>query len=253
MSNLSLINIMRDDHDFGRRIAKKTQEIKADKQHLNAIASEYSSKYEREIAEGEKLKRNLLTEGERHGRTREESLSGHGFIPQRCTPILNMLYFLLRESEDDERYGKRHYERRDQMNESLVKSGRALIEETYESANFSKLSEEEAARILDEFIDDQFSKPSSHERKAINAQFDNEKQYCPPEDNVTLKDPIKMEEMLYGDLSLSQFDILKKLKALALSNVNPHESFLAWKKGNELCQKFGLHWDKIPCSIKNKS
>ena len=246
--SLSLINIMRDDQDFGRRIAKKTQEIKADKQHLNAIASEYSSKYEREIAEGEKLKRNLLTEGGRSGRTREESLSGHGFIPQRCTPILNMLYFLLRESEDDERYGKRHYERRDQMNDSLVKSGRALIEEAYDSPNFSKLSEAEAERILDEFIDDQFSQPSSPERKAINAQFDNDRQSS--EDTITLKEPNSMVEYLYGSLTLDQFDILKKLKALAMANTNPHESFLAWKKGNELCKKFDLEWDKIPCSIK---
>jgi hypothetical protein len=251
MSNLSLINIMRDDQDFGRRIAKKTQEIKEDKQHLNAIASEYSSKYEREIAEGEKLKRNLLTEGERAGRTREESLSGHGFIPQRCTPILNMLYFLLRESEDDECYGKRHYERRDHMNETLVKNGRAAIEETYESANFSNLSEEEAARILDEFIDGQFSKPSSHERKAINAQFDNERRSS--EEAFTLKEPNSMVEYLYGSLTLDQFDILKKLKALAMSNINQHESFLAWKKGQELCRKYQLDWDRIPCSIKNKS
>ena len=203
---------------------------------------------EREIAEGEKLKRNLLTEGGRSGRTREESLSGHGFIPQRCTPILNMLYFLLRESEDDERYGKRHYERRDQMNDSLVKSGRALIEEAYDSPNFSKLSEAEAERILDEFIDDQFSQPSSPERKAINAQFDNDRQSS--EDTITLKEPNSMVEYLYGSLTLDQFDILKKLKALAMANTNPHESFLAWKKGNELCKKFDLEWDKIPCSIK---
>ena len=253
MNSLSLISIMQSDSEFGRRISRKVEEIKCDKQHLAAIASEYSSKYEKEIAAGEKLKQNLLTEGEHRGITREEALCGHGFIPQLCTPILNMLYFLLRESENDQYYGSQHYERRDRMNESVVKSGRAKIEETYDSINFSELSESEATRILNEFIDDQFAPESSPGRKAANARFDNEKRTRPKEENVTLKEPENMVEYLYGSLTLDQFDILKKLKALAMDNVNPHESFLAWKKGHELCKKFGLEFEKIPCyNKKNK-
>jgi hypothetical protein len=171
------------------------------------------------------------------------------FVPARQTPILNLLYFMLRESEDDDRYGKRHYERRDQMNETIIKTGKASIMETYDNPNFSEMSESEAEQILDEFLDRSFASPSSPERKAVNSQFNDEKQYRPKEDVVTLKEPENMVEYLYSDLTLEQFDVLKKLKALTQSP-NLHEATLAFKKGKELCQKYELNWEKIPCYYK---
>ena len=254
MSNLSLVSIMQSDPEFGRRISKKVEEIKQDKKNLLNVANEYSKKYEGEVEDGEKLRRNLLTEGESRGLSEEQVMASYGkFLPSRRTPLLNLLYFMLRESEGDRYFGTHHYERRDQMNESLIKNGKASIEETYNSPNFAEMSESEAERILDEFIDDQFAPPSSSNRKSINAAFEAEKRTRLKEENVTLKEPEKMETLLYANLTLDQFDILKKLKALAMSNNNQHESFLAWKKGQELCRKYELDWDRIPCSIKNKA
>jgi hypothetical protein len=244
---------MNSDPEFGRRISKKVDEIKQDKKNLSEIAQTYESKYKQEVLEGEQLRQKLLTEGTQRGLSEEQIMGSYGrFVPCLRTPILNLLYFMLRESDDDSHYGRQHYERRDQLNESLIKNGKASIDETYSNSNFSEMSESDAERILDEFLDHSFASPSSPQRKAFNASFDSEKQYRPKEEEVTLKEPENMVEYLYGDLTLSQFDILKKLKSLALSNVNPHESFLAWKKGQELCEKFGLQWDKIPSSIKNK-
>ena len=250
MSNLSLMSIMSNDPEFGRRISKKVEEIKHDKQNLSAIANTYESKYKQEILEGTELRNRLLTEGKQKGLSEEQILGSYGrFVPCLRTPILNLLYFMLRESEDDERYGRRHYERRDQMNETLIRSGKASIEETYNNPNFSEMSESEAERILDEFLDDSFAKPSHPQRKALNASFDEQKQYRPKEEEVTLQEPENMVEYLYGELTLEQFDVLKKLKSLTQSpNVN--EATLAFKKGKELSAKYGLEWDKIPCYYK---
>lgn len=242
---------MRDDPDFGKRIAKKTQEIKEDKQHLVAIAGDYSKKYEKEIQEGTELRRKLLSEGSSKGLTEDEIMASFGrFVPTVQTPILNLLHFMLRESDDDAHYGRRHYQRRDQMNEALVKNGHAAITETYNNPNLNELTESEAERILDEFIDDQFAPASSPARKMINAAFNDVSQKN--DESAKLQEPEKMEEFLYGELTLSQFDVLKKLKNLTMSD-NVAEATLAFKKGKELCDKYGLKWEKIPCYVdKNK-
>lgn len=239
---------MRDDPDFGRRIAKKTQEIKEDKQHLVAIAGDYSKKYEKEILEGTELRKKLLTEGSRKGLTEEEVMASYGrFVPSVRTPILNLLHFMLRESDDDAHFGRGHYARRDQMNEALVKNGHAAITETYNNPNLTELTEAEAERILDEFIDDQFAPATSPARKMINAAFNDVSQKN--DESAELKEPEKMEEFLYGNLTLEQFDVLKKLKALAQSD-NISEATLAFKKCRELCAKYDLDFDKIPCNYK---
>lgn len=253
MSNLSLVSIMQSDPEFGRRISKKVEEIKQDKKNLMEIASTYEDKYKQEVLEGTELRNRLLTEGAEQGLSEEQVMGRYGrFVPCVRTPLLNLLYFMLRESESDNYYGKSHYERRGRMNESFIKSGKASIEETYNNPNFSEMSESEAERILDEFIDDRFSKPSSSERKSMNAAFDAEKQTRPKEEDVTLKEPQNMVEYLYGDLTLEQFDVLKKLKSLTQSPNIP-EATLAFRKGKELCEKFGLEWDKIPCHYKRRS
>jgi soluble cytochrome b562 len=243
---------MGSDPDFGRRISKKVEEIKQDKKNLLEIASTYSEKYHREILEGDELRNRLLTEGTKQGLSEDQIMGSYGrFVPCRRTPLLNLLYFMLRESEGDNYYGKRHYERRDQMNESLIKNGKASIEETYNSPNFSEMSESEAERILDEFIDDRFATRSSSERKSINAAFEAEKKTRPKEEDVMLKEPENMVEYLYADLTLEQFDVLKKLKALTQSPNIP-EATLAFRKGKELCDRYKLDWDRIPCYVGKK-
>jgi len=113
------------------------------------------------------------------------------------------------------------------------------------------MSESEAERILDEFLDDSFASPSSPQRKALNASFESEQWTRPKEEEVKLKEPENMVEYLYADLTLEQFDVLKKLKSLTQSpNVN--EATLAFRKGKELCTKYGLEWDKIPCYYKKR-
>lgn len=245
---------MRADPEFGKRITRKVQEIKQDKEYLTSIAQQYSARYEQEIKEGTELRNRLLTEGTQKGLTEEQIMGSYGkFVPQIRTPILNFLYFMLRESEDDNHFGKRHYERRDQLNEALVKNGHANIAETYNNSNLNELTEDEAERILNEFVDDQFAPQSNPARKSVNAIFDAEKNNRVEDELSKLKEPDSMVEYIYGSLTLEQFSTLKKLKALATNNNNSHESFLAWKKGQELCQRFNLEWDKIPCAIqKNK-
>lgn len=117
MSELSLMAIMRDDPEFGRRITKKVAEIKQDKQNLVNAADNYSTKYRQEILEGTQLRGRLLAEGKSKGLSEEEVMSRFGrFVPTVYTPILNLLYFLLRESEEEDR-GK--YGQRDKLNEQF--------------------------------------------------------------------------------------------------------------------------------------
>jgi hypothetical protein len=240
---------MRDDADFGRRLAKKTQEIKEDKQHLAAIASDYSSKYSQEIKEGTELRQKLLSEGTRRGLSEDEVMQQYNrFIPTVHTPILNLLHFMLRESEDDTHYGKRHYERRDQINESLIKDGHVDIKETYTNSNLNELTEDEAERILNEFVDEQFAPATNPVRKQLNATMN---ESIIEEENGSIKEPEKMESYLYGNLNLDQFEVLKKLKSLTLSD-NVAESTLAFKKCKELCIKYGLKYEMIPCYYKKK-
>lgn len=252
MSNLSLVSIMQSDPEFGKRISKKVEEIKQDKKNLLEIANTYENKYKQEVLEGTELRNRLLTEGTQKGLSEDQIMSSYGrFVPCLRTPLLNLLYFMLRESEGDEYFGKHHYNRRDQMNESLIKNGKTSIEDTYNNPNFSEMSESEAERILDEFIDDRFAPRSNPKRKAINDAFDAEKQFRPKEEEVMLKEPENMVEYLYADLTLEQFDVLKKLKSLTQSP-NVPEATLAFRKGKELCAKYGLEWDKIPCYYRKK-
>lgn len=196
---LSLISIIRDDPDFGRRISKKVQEIKQDKQNLLAIADEYGAKYKQEIMEGTERRAKLLTEGRERGLSEEEVMAtyGGGFLPTVYTPILNLLYFMLRESEPDSYYGRSHYQKRDRLNEQ-----------------FGHLQEEEIK-------------------------------------SAVLKEPPKMEEYLYGNLTLDQFNKIKKLKALSKSP-NEAEAFQAYRKALEICREFGLDFDRIPCYVKQR-
>lgn len=251
MSNLNLMNIMREDPEFGRRITKKVKEIKQDRQNLLNIAQEYETKYREEIQEGTKLRAKLLTEGKFKGLTEDEIMRSYGkFLLTLATPILNLLYFLLRESDDDPHYGQHHYAKRDKINEFMVKNNQMEYNEDYTT----NITEEDAEKLMTEFLDEVFV-PSklltTDERRQVNYRFKEEQKLRLEKEEVELKEPEKMEEFLYGNLNLSQFEVLKKLKALSCSS-NVHEAVLAFKKGKELCERYELDWNKIPCYIEKK-
>jgi len=196
--SLSLISIIRDDPDFGKRISKKVEEIKADKTNLLKLADEYGGRHRDEILKGTEKRAKLLTEGKSRGLSEDEVSQEYGrFIPTIFTPLLNMLYFMLMESENDPHYGTQHYQERNRLDEQ-----------------FGSLREDDIEKTI-------------------------------------LKDTPDIEEFLYGSVTLDQFDVLKKLKALTQSS-NIEEATLAFRKGKELCDKYGLIWERIPCNYKKK-
>lgn len=111
---MSLIQLLKSDDNFQKRLAAKVGNVKEDKGKILSSATSYAKKYEKEILEGEQLKRNLLTDGSRLGKSESEVMESYGrFCPALNTPILNWLYFLLRESGDDEVFGNGRYATRD--------------------------------------------------------------------------------------------------------------------------------------------
>jgi hypothetical protein len=187
----SLVAILRDDPDFSERLAHVKKEVEKDKVIIKKAATTYTQKYQSEVEEGTKKMQKLLTEGESNGLTEEEIINQYGkFLPTVRTPILNMLYFILRESEEIDRD---LYQRRDLANKKIH---------------------------------------GWEEEKAFES----------------LKEPDDMFTYLYGHVTLDTFNKLKKLKALTYSP-NIEESALAFKKCRELCEKYNIEYDKIPCRV----
>jgi len=87
------------------RIAKKIEAVKKDKKGLVNAASDYNSKYKQEIDEGTRKQQLLIEDGLRRGLKEEDALRGQ-FLPSRHTPILNFLYFMLREENLDVEFEK---------------------------------------------------------------------------------------------------------------------------------------------------
>ena len=103
----SLMVLLRDDPDFAKRIKEVAKEIEKDSLKIKNVADKYNRKYEREIEEGT-TKRNLLIEdGEKRGKTVQEVEISSGFIPSIYTPILNWLYFFMKEEKDEKRESMR--------------------------------------------------------------------------------------------------------------------------------------------------
>lgn len=225
---------MRDDPDFNKRLGKKVQAIKEDKQHILSAAQEYEEKYKTEIIEGTRKCALLLQEGKSKGLSETQIMQEYGrFIPTVRTPILNFLYFMLRESE---RHDSAKYRQRDAINEQLLR-----LKQLSHDEGEQDLNDAEVAAILDEKIRQMYV--VDEKRKQVNEQFATEERF--PEDEVTLKEPQEMVEYLYGNITLDQFSTLKKLKGLSQSD-NIAEATAAFKKGKEMCIKLGLDWERIP-------
>jgi hypothetical protein len=243
MNNLSLLSIMREDPEFGKRISKKVQEIKQDKEHLLSAADEYGAKYQEEILEGTRKRALLLKEGSSRGLSENEVMQEYGkFVPTVYTPILNFLYFMLRESEPQDR---NNYRRRDMLNEQLIR-----LKQLNHDEGEQDLSDAQIVAILDDKLK-QFHVDTVAEGKRthLNKQFSDEETL--PEDEVKLKEPQEMVEYLYGHITLDMFNKIKKLKALSKSP-NESEAFQAYRKALELCKEYNLEFDRIPCYVGDK-
>ena len=97
-SEMMLARLMQEDALFAERLKRNIKLIEQDKKNLLNRADEYSHLHQQEIDEGTKRMQLLLTEGKARGLTEEEVRGSVGrFLPTRRTPILNMLYFMLRE------------------------------------------------------------------------------------------------------------------------------------------------------------
>ena len=94
---------LRDDPDFAKLFAKKAVEVKKNKEDLVEAAKSYQSKYKKEIDEGTKKRTLMLEEGKARGLKEDDIFKDNQiFIPTAQTPILNYLYFLLREEKDQD-------------------------------------------------------------------------------------------------------------------------------------------------------
>ncbi len=100
MSENYALSVFRDNPDFAKRLQEQTQLIKKSNKSLREAAVEISSKYKDEVIEGTKRVRILIENGQSRGLTEAETFAGQCFHPTIRSPILNMLYFLMREHPD---------------------------------------------------------------------------------------------------------------------------------------------------------
>lgn len=208
---MALMNILQSNPDLAARIERITEEVKEDKRHLVSAAQSFNKKYESEIAEGTRKKQLLLTEGKKRGLTEDEVLSTFGeFLPAVSTPIMNFLYFLMREED--------------------------------ESAKLKKMTEQ----FINEFGYQELV-------NRLNNEFDPNKEIT-LEDVISedVKKPKEMINYLYDNITHEMLVRIKKLKALSKSP-NEQEAFLAYRKCLELCKKYNLEFDKIPCYVKGQN
>jgi hypothetical protein len=223
----SLMAILRNDPDFAGALSKKKEAVKIDKQNLLKAAETYTQKYKDEILEGTKKRQKLLSEGQSKGLTEEEIFKGSTtFYPTVYTPILNFLYFMMRD--EDTTCNKTIEE---VLQEYLSQFGyeKSEMTEAYIKGIVNSL---EIEKKLDEMGQD--------------VEFED----VIEDDNIV--EPEESDRFIYGNMDHATFKKLKKLKALSQSD-NEEEAFLAYRKCLELCRRYSLEFDKIPCNVKRNS
>ena len=171
------------------RIKKKIENVKKDKQSMVDAASDYNNKYKQEIDDGTRKTQLLIEDGKKKGLKEEDVLKG-SFTPCVRTPILNWLYFLLRENTDE------------------------VFEES---------------------------------RNEYNKQYGHLEDDYDYKNSGVLEEPKELDTFIYGSMTHKQYQTVKKLKTLALSNgkCNENESALAFSMCKELCRKYSLEFDKV--------
>jgi hypothetical protein len=101
--NISLVALIRENPIYIDRIESISKEVKKDKIRIMTMAEKYNKKYETQIAEGTIKRQILLTEGKRDGKTIADIEKEIGFLPCIQTPILNWLYYFMKEENNPNR------------------------------------------------------------------------------------------------------------------------------------------------------
>ncbi len=209
---MSLMAIMRDDPDMARRLEQGRKEVEQTKNKLSENASQYAQIYAEEIAEGTEKRKLLLTNGARQGKDEAAVLQEYGkFIPSDKTPIMNFLFFLMRDGNHADWLGIHK-----KMN---VKFGHAEKETVKQVAQ--AVTEDELDQIFGLLVHD--------DEKYANVQ-----------------EPKNLDSFIYGEMSHPMYQKIKKLKTLSKSE-NSNEAFIAYSLCLKLCKRYGLDFDKVNC------
>ena len=210
MQNYSLMAILRDDPDFAGGLAAKTEAVKKDKASLKQAAETYTQKYEKEILEGTKKKQLLIEEGKAKGLSETEIFNGNS----RFIPTIHspILNFL-------------YFLFRDEANNEREKIQK--LTENY----IKEFGYENVIKAMQSDVDD--SKDVNLEEILSN----------------DTRVPESSDSFIYGNMDHATFKKIKKLKALSKSP-NEKEAALAFLKCRQLCEKYGLDYDKIPCVVR---
>lgn len=124
INNMSLVALMQEDKNFARRINSVKSEIEKDTTKIKSMADSYNKKYNKEITDGTARKHLLLEDGIRAGKSVEEIEQSSGFIPSVYTPVLNWLYFFMREDRNlDEEYTR---EEQDVLYKTLLQEEKSI-------------------------------------------------------------------------------------------------------------------------------
>jgi hypothetical protein len=78
-------------------VREKSKKVLKDALNLRSRANDYNTNYSQEIKEGTEKRQLLLTEGLSRGLTPDSIDFGPNFIPSEKTPVLNFLFFTLRD------------------------------------------------------------------------------------------------------------------------------------------------------------
>lgn len=96
--NLLLLAVIQNNPDYSKHLEKRFKEVKQDKKNLLDAAKVIAQQHAEEIEEGTRKRQLLLAEGEQRGLDEEDVMRAYGrFIPTVRTPILNLLYFILKD------------------------------------------------------------------------------------------------------------------------------------------------------------
>lgn len=152
MNNNYALSPIAKNEDFAIRLKQQIAEVQKSHKKLSESASGYTAKYQAEVNEGTRKMQVLLTEGKNRGFTEEEIVESQGyFCPTVRTPILNMLYFLLREHPDAGNVTfNRLVEDVNKNTESLLNEQNSRYGSWQHSADTEKTAEK--APAMDEFI-----------------------------------------------------------------------------------------------------
>lgn len=209
---------MRDDPNMARRLEQGRKEVEESKSKLLENANQYSEIYKQEILEGTRKRQLLLTEGAKRGLTEAEVLKDFGkFIPSNKTPIMNFLYFFMRDGDHPDWLG---------IQKKLFNQY-GHTDSNPSSSEVKKVVEHVSQSVTEDELDQIFGLMVHEDEKYTNVQ-----------------EPAEMDTFIYGKMTHPTYQKIKKLKTLSTSE-NENEAFLAYRLCMKLCKHYGLEFDKV--------